>query len=345
VSKREGDEQRSSDGLPYSQVHRTAKPKATLLAGAIKVTPQHALGSLVEFWDLCAGDQRDLEAIIEKTPAGQQPAIVLTEADILSRFELASGHRIEPVKLVQLGLAEKKPGDQYRVRGMSRYFEPVLRKITLRDRASAGGRKSAARRAEAQAALQPPAQAGAQAGASTKSKSASSSEQLAVSSKKKEESNQQLLRAQAKKTAQVELPAEVVPPKPTPAPKAPNLVAEVLGYFDQRRTEKLRELGVDPEKCPDDPPNFARSGATINAWAKAVHLEDDPHYVELHAIAMIEKYLADPWPSGLMRRDGEGKDTAQPQPYPWHVLLSEKLWRKYHEQLEAELDQRAGGAH
>ena len=47
------------------------------------------------------------------------------------------------------------------------------------------------------------------------------------------------------------------------------------------------------------------------------------------------------------KRREKGKDTDEPQPYPWNALLAEKIWRKYHELLERELDgtPAAGGVH
>jgi hypothetical protein len=134
--------QSDSDPLPYVQVDRAVKPRAALLAGALGVTTQHALGSLVEWWDL-NGDPRELERIVEATPDGATPAVVVTREDAALRFRLASGKDVEPVTLVHLGLLEPV-GDGFRVRGMSRYFAPVEARIRARQAAAAGGRKRAA---------------------------------------------------------------------------------------------------------------------------------------------------------------------------------------------------------
>lgn len=133
--------QSDSDPLPFVQVDRSAKPRAALLAGELGVTPQHALGSLVEWWDL-NGDPRDLERIVEATAPGEDPAVLVSAEEAKIRFRLASGKSIEPVALVHLGLLEPV-GERYRVRGMSRYFEPVAARLRARSVASKGGKARA----------------------------------------------------------------------------------------------------------------------------------------------------------------------------------------------------------
>ena len=158
----------SSDPLPFVQVDRAVRPRVALLAAEMKVTTQHALGSLVEFWDLC-GAPRDLEAILERTPPGEDPAVVLTEEDLILRWRLASGQEVAALVLARLGLVEElealpQPTPSatrgpvlrtFRVRGMSRYFEPILARLTARRAAQAGGRASAAARREALGTAQP----------------------------------------------------------------------------------------------------------------------------------------------------------------------------------------------
>lgn len=133
--------QSSSDPLPYVQLDRASKPKAALLASLLGVTTQHAVGSMVEWWDLC-GDPRELEAIVAQTPEGERPAVILSADDVALRFRLASGKDIEPVALVRLGLLEVKPGG-FRVRGMSRYFAPIERRLQARRAAVNGGKARA----------------------------------------------------------------------------------------------------------------------------------------------------------------------------------------------------------
>lgn len=145
--------QADSDPLPYVQVDRSAKPRAALLAGSLGVTPQHALGSLVEWWDL-NGDPRELERIAMATPAGVEPAVLVTRDDAAARFKLASGKDCDPLTLVHLGLLEQV-GDRFRVRGMSRYFEPVMSRIRARRAASAGGKASAESRRATTGSAQP----------------------------------------------------------------------------------------------------------------------------------------------------------------------------------------------
>lgn len=148
-------EQSNGDLLPYREVDRALKPKLPLLAGLMGVSPQHALGSLLEFWDLCA-DRRELERIAsEALERGEQPELVLAKEDVELRFELASGRKVEPLKLVMLGFLEPRPGEHFRVRGMSRDFKPILRTLKNRANASLGGHRSAEVRAADHGTAQP----------------------------------------------------------------------------------------------------------------------------------------------------------------------------------------------
>lgn len=145
--------QQSSDPLPYVQVDRAVKPKATLLANALGVTTQHATGSLVEFWELC-GDPRELEAIVAATPPEEEPEVVLEPDDLRLRFKLASGHDLDPAVMARLGLVEPRE-QRFRVRGMSRYFEPIIRRLQARDAASKGGKASVETRRKRSGTAQP----------------------------------------------------------------------------------------------------------------------------------------------------------------------------------------------
>jgi hypothetical protein len=141
-----------SDPLPFSQVHRATKSRTALLAGALGVTTQHALGSMVEWWDLHS-DPRVLEEILLANP--EDPAVIVTGEDAAATFELASGKRIDPRTLVRLGFLERLDVDRFRVRGMSRYFATVAKRLHLRTLAERGGRASAAARKAASGTAQP----------------------------------------------------------------------------------------------------------------------------------------------------------------------------------------------
>jgi hypothetical protein len=146
--------QGDSDGLPFVQVDRSVKQKAAMLAGALDVTPQHALGSLVQWWDL-NGEPREIERLVEATPDGESPAVVVTRDDAVMRFRLASGRDVDPLALVHLGFLAPLPDGRFRVRGMSRYIEPVAARLRARRGASKGGQRSAERRREAFGTAQP----------------------------------------------------------------------------------------------------------------------------------------------------------------------------------------------
>ncbi|MFZ2875798.1 MAG: hypothetical protein WAZ94_15085 [Phycisphaerales bacterium] len=141
-----GRKQGTSDPLPYVQIDRAIEPTAALLATHMKVTHQHAIGSLYAFWKLCS-DPRELEAIIEVTPRGEEPALVLAPDDVALRWQLASDQRVEPIVLARLGVLETQP-EGFRVRGMSRAFEPIQRRVLNRRIASKGGARSAEARKE-----------------------------------------------------------------------------------------------------------------------------------------------------------------------------------------------------
>lgn len=141
-----------SDPLPFSQVHRAVKSRAALLAGALGVTTQHAIGSLVEWWDLHS-DPRNLETILLANP--ENPTVEVSGEEARETFALASGKEVEPAILVRLGFLERVDADRFRVRGMSRYFQTVAKRVHLRGLAEKGGRASAAARKAASGTAQP----------------------------------------------------------------------------------------------------------------------------------------------------------------------------------------------
>lgn len=133
----------------------------------------------------------------------------------------------------------------------------------------------------------------------------------------------------SKKARQAELPAEIVPPKP---PRAPGLVEQVHEYFLEARGYRLEDLSLDGAKLPDDPPEWPRSAATVSAWAAAAKADDARTQLS-YAKSVVDEYLKDPFWAGAKRRV-DGKDTDEPQPYPWRALLSEKVWRRHVEAVE-----------
>lgn len=140
-----------SDLLPFSTIHRAAKAKAPMLGQLMGTNAQHAIGCLVSFWDLC-GDPRDIEKLVM---AGVRE-VWLTSEELVRRWRLVSGAIIDPEALVVLGFAEQSPGDdRYRVRGMSRYFEPVEKRLAFREEQSRKGKASAAKRLAATGSAQP----------------------------------------------------------------------------------------------------------------------------------------------------------------------------------------------
>lgn len=157
-------EQSDSDLLPYREVDRALKSKLPLLAGAMSaaqspdqpaVTTQHALGSLLEFWDLCA-DPRELERVAAEALAAQQaPELVLPREEVVRKFRLASGKNVEPVDLVTLRFLEPRGTDSFRVRGMSRDFKPIMKRLRNREIAALGGKASAAKRLADKGTAQP----------------------------------------------------------------------------------------------------------------------------------------------------------------------------------------------
>jgi len=135
--------------------------------------------------------------------------------------------------------------------------------------------------------------------------------------------------ARSKKARQAELPAEIVPPKP---PRAPGLVEQVHEYFLEARGYRLEDLSLDVAAHPDESPEWPRSAATVSAWASCAKADDARTQLS-YAKSVVDEFLKDPFWAGAKRRV-DGKDTDEPQPYPWRALLSEKVWRRHVEAVE-----------
>lgn len=140
----------SSDPLPFVQVDRAVFPKAAMVANAIGVTNQHALGSLIGFWGLC-GDPREIEKLLVEG----KDEVILPREEVAERFEIAAGKRLEPERMARIGLLEDKGEGLFRVRGMSRFFKPIRDRLIAREKGRAGGLASAKVRAEKHGSSQP----------------------------------------------------------------------------------------------------------------------------------------------------------------------------------------------
>jgi hypothetical protein len=145
-------DQSDSDPMPYGQVDRAVKQTAAMIGERLGVTFQHALGGLVQFWEL-NGDPRELEALLE---LGKQE-VVLPREQVARRFTLAMAvdtARIDPDDLHELRIVERR-SDGYRVRGMSRYFKPLVGRVAKRLAGRAGGLASAEARVKKHGSAQP----------------------------------------------------------------------------------------------------------------------------------------------------------------------------------------------
>lgn len=156
-------DQSGSDPMPYAQVDRAVKQTAAMIGTRLGVTYQHALGGLVQFWEL-NGDPRELETLLE---AGKHE-VVVTRDVVARRFSLAMSvdtSKVDPDDLHELRIVERRE-DGYRIRGMSRYFKPLVTRVAKRLAGRAGGQKSAEARAKKHGSAQPGASAAASGAAS-----------------------------------------------------------------------------------------------------------------------------------------------------------------------------------
>lgn len=131
-----------SDPLPFVQFDRAAMPMVGVLAGCMKVSRQHATGALVTFWGMCS-EPRVLERLLLEAKArGERPQLVLDGETAARRWEMAAEVRLEPVVLAEAGVLEQLP-EGYRVRGLSRQFGVIERRLQSRQ---AGQKSGEARR-------------------------------------------------------------------------------------------------------------------------------------------------------------------------------------------------------
>lgn len=259
--------QSSSDPLPYVQVDRAVEPTAALLAGHMKVTPQHAIGSLVGFWKLC-GDPRELERIVETTAAGQEPEVVLTADDVALRFQLASDCRVEPVVLARLGLLEERGDGRFRVRGMSRFFEPVVRRLVKRSIGKVGGKASAEARRAASGTSQPLAVRSelASDGASAVVKQARSNAEAAP---KQDRSTAEHSGQRSAVSGQQSSQEEEAPPPRQPVVAAFEIVPPNLEAIDNWTKEDFWKAAELTRRAAGFPPQMWPSPVDLSRWWSA----------------------------------------------------------------------------
>jgi hypothetical protein len=240
-------EGRSSDPLPYTQVDRAVKAKACLLAGRLGVSSQHALGSLVEFWDL-NGDPRQLEQLLLEG----KDEVLLPGDEVRHRFLLASGKEMDPKDLVAFGLLDEKSPNVFRVRGMSRFFEPIRARIRSRLKASAAGKASAEARKAKLGTSQP------------------------CSTSSSEPSSNQVRAKFEPSSAQVELPPNSARTPPNPSvhrtSDSVHLLEEEATAAPTPPHKPDAQLLARTPKAPED--RFA-NGAAFFAWVQTLRVESE----------------------------------------------------------------------
>lgn len=149
-------DQANSDPLPFVQVDRSAFEKASLLAPQIETSRNHALGGLVSFWQQCA-DRRRIEKVLLETKEGERPKLVMKEPELLATFNITVDPKREvtALKLEVIGLVERLDGDVFRIRGMSRAFEPIAKSAHYKALAVKAGKASAEARKAKNGTAQP----------------------------------------------------------------------------------------------------------------------------------------------------------------------------------------------
>jgi hypothetical protein len=145
--------------------------------------------------------------------------------------------------------------------------------------------------------------------------------------------------ARKSKPVQASLP-EVIP---APPPRPPSRIGKIHEWFLEERAGRLTDkppYGLAMAAAPpDQPPNWALSGATLTSWCALFPdwtEEDQDNAVK----AMICHWLLEPYWAAPV-----DKKTGQPStPYPWGAFLTEGQWRKAYEKL-AGPEPIAAGAH
>lgn len=114
--------------LPFITVTQSARASAALLAPVLKITHQHAIGSLVELWFQFAD-----RALLAQ--CGDE--IVMTDDDARERLHLAFGTPVEPSMLAVVRFLEKA-GDGWRLKGGDRLI--AVERARLKKKGATPGR-------------------------------------------------------------------------------------------------------------------------------------------------------------------------------------------------------------
>ena len=327
--------QQSSDPLPYVQVDRAVKPKATLLANALGVTPQHATGSLVEFWELC-GDPRELEAIVVATPPDEEPEVVLAPDDLRLRFKLASGHDLDPAVMARLGLVEPR-AQSFRVRGMSRYFEPIVKRIQAREAASKGGKASVETRRKKTGTAQPVGGKGSNPSEGAGSKAAQATAQATTEAEPKRQpkrngsddgsATEAEPNPSGQRTADSSLRVSMSSPfeQPRAGDESKPPSAEPPPIDEGEDSRWLVEADAFVEWAKTQAEQLNNPGPPVTAWAQAFFLKYQPADPELPRVAFV-KFLV--WCSLEKLEPG------------WGLWLRERVWQSRWDDVRAEARKR-----
>lgn len=110
--------------LPYIQVERSADQQATALASYLGVSPQHALGGLVKFWQYWAHRER-------MAPFLSKKHITVSETEIDPLLRMCFGMDVPPVVLILAGFLERTK-DGLLIKGSERILRPEIERLKKR---------------------------------------------------------------------------------------------------------------------------------------------------------------------------------------------------------------------
>lgn len=145
---------------------------------------------------------------------------------------------------------------------------------------------------------------------------------------------------QPEQAALLEVPSSDSKPHAQKTEKQLTFVQRLHAEYCEQRDLKLFELTGDLDPPPDDPPNWTKTSLVAQQWldfARKAFPDDDVKGNEQCVRAFVLNFLETPWGAGLMKRDAKGKPTNVPQPFPWHAVTSEQVWRKLADDYVAEM--------